>query len=252
MLSKILSGQCSVLIFVLLISTISQAQDDWSWPEKTENIQVLPKEWPGKRLQPVMTGFTRALGVRCSYCHVGEEGEPLSTYDFASDENPNKDRAREMLRMLGSINEHLDYIEISGDQPVNMWCHTCHRGRARPMTLSEEMGEAYRVNGSEAALIRYNELKENYYGKGVFNFESENELNNFGYEILGEDDAKGAISVFELNTKKFPESGNVWDSLAEAYMKAGDNVLAEKYYKKSLELNPGNQNAQDMLEKLKE
>ena len=34
----------------------------------------------------VMPGFTRALGVRCSYCHVGEEGESLSTYDFASDD----------------------------------------------------------------------------------------------------------------------------------------------------------------------
>ncbi len=52
-----------------------------------------------------MKGFTRALGVRCSHCHVG--GNPLSTYDFASDENPNKGRAREMLRMLNSINEHL-------------------------------------------------------------------------------------------------------------------------------------------------
>jgi hypothetical protein len=30
-------------------------------------------------------------------CHEGEEGKPPCTCDFASDENPNKDRAREML-----------------------------------------------------------------------------------------------------------------------------------------------------------
>ncbi|MCH8836510.1 MAG: hypothetical protein IIA60_01780 [Candidatus Marinimicrobia bacterium] len=71
-----------------------QAQDQWSWPEKPENIQVLSKDWPGSRLRPVMTGFTRALGVGCAHCHVGEAGKPLSTYDFPSDANPNKDRAR--------------------------------------------------------------------------------------------------------------------------------------------------------------
>jgi len=238
-------------LITVVLALPSQAQDRWSWPEKPENIQVLPKNWPGSRLAPVMQGFSNALGVRCSHCHVGEEGKPLSTYDFASDDNPNKGTTREMMRMLGSINEHLDYIEVTGDQPVNMWCHTCHRGRARPMTLAEEMGEAYRADGSDAAVTRYKELKENFYGKGVFNFENENALNDFGYEILEKDDAQGAIKVFALNTEKYPESGNVWDSLAEAYMKAGENAMAEKYYKKSLELDPENQNARDMLDKLK-
>ena len=46
-----------------------RAQDTWTWPEKPKNLQVLPKDWPGSRLRPVMVGFTRALGVRCSYCH---------------------------------------------------------------------------------------------------------------------------------------------------------------------------------------
>lgn len=126
------------LSFFLVVCVASAwGQDAWSWPEKPKNLQVLPKDWPGTRLRPVMIGFTQALGVRCSYCHKGEEGEPLSSYDFASDENPNKNRAREMLRMLKDINAHLNNIEPSGDTRVNMWCHTCHRGRARPMTLEE-------------------------------------------------------------------------------------------------------------------
>ena len=53
-------------------------------------------------------------------CHKGEEGKPLSTYDFASDDNPNKNRAREMYRMLGDISDHLKKIEPSGDKRVNM------------------------------------------------------------------------------------------------------------------------------------
>jgi hypothetical protein len=150
----------------LLLNSPAQAQEQWSWPEKPANIQVLPKEWPGSRLRPVMMGFTRALGVRCTHCHVGEEGKPLSAYDFASDANANKNRAREMLRMLGSINEHLKNIEPSGDKRVNMWCHTCHSGRPRPMTLEEEMGEKHRMKGLETAFAHYRELKKKYYGRG--------------------------------------------------------------------------------------
>lgn len=144
-MSRFLRAFCAIAPLAVFFALPSRAQDQW-WPEKPKNLQVLNKDWPGSRLSPVMRGFTRALGVRCSYCHTGEEGKSLNTYDFASDENPNKNRAREMLRMLGSVNDHLNKIEPSGDKRVNMWCHTCHRGCPRPMTLEEELGEQYRMN----------------------------------------------------------------------------------------------------------
>lgn len=237
------------LTFFSILS--SHAQDSWSWPESPKNIQVLPKDWPGKRLQPVMIGFTRALGVRCSYCHKGEEGKPLSTYDFASDENPNKDRAREMLRMLGDISDHLEKIQPSGDKRVNMWCHTCHHGRPRPMTLEEELAEQYRIKGLPAALDDYGELKKKFYGRSAYDF-GEGSLNAFGYTVLQNKDATGAIQVFKLNAASFPESANVWDSLAEAYMKANDPKNAQLNYEKALTLDPNNRNAKEMLKKLQE
>ena len=80
----------------------------------------------------------------------------------------------------------------------------------------------------------------------------ENALNGFGYTVLRNNDAAGAIRVFTLNAETFPTSANVWDSLAEAYMTAGDKGLAETYYQKSLELDPNNENAKAMLKKLKE
>lgn len=197
-----------------------------------------------------MIGFTRALGVRCSYCHKGEEGKPLSTYDFASDENPNKNRAREMIRMLESIDDHLKKIQPSGAQRVNMWCHTCHRGRPRPTTLEEELAEQYRIKGVESALDYYAELKQKYFGRGPYDF-GEDALNSFGYEVL-KNDAAGAIQVFRLNAAQFPQSGNVWDSLAEGYMKSGNLKKAEEYYQKALARDANDQNAKDMLQKLKE
>lgn len=138
----------------------------------------------------------------------------------------------------------------TGDKRVNMWCHTCHRGRPRPMTLAEEMGETYRLSGRQAALDHYVSLRKNYYGTGAYKF-GESALNGFGYEVLQDGDVPGAIAVFELNAKEYPKSANVWDSLAEGYLKSGNLAKAKKYYKKSLKLNPDNQNARNMLAEIK-
>jgi tetratricopeptide (TPR) repeat protein len=229
----------------------SWAQNQWSWPEKGKNLKVLPKDISKEHLRDTMHGFTRALGVRCAYCHEGEAGKPLSTYDFTSDKNPNKDRAREMMRMLGDIHDHLKKIQPSGDRAVRVTCYTCHHGRPRPMTLSAELTESFRKNGVDGALSTYDELHKNYYGKGVYDFDSEEALNVLGYTVLGTKDYEGAIRVFKMNAEKFPDSGNVWDSLAEAYMKSGDMKQAEEYYERSLKLEPRNRNAAEMLKKIK-
>ena len=240
-----------VLLAVTALAGPATAQEDWRWPEKGKNFQVFPKDFPAQKLAAVMKGFTRALGVRCPYCHVGQEGKPLSTFDFASDENPNKNRAREMYRMLGDINAHLKKIEPSADKRVNMWCNTCHQGRPRPATLEEELGVAYRKSGVSAAIARYHELRERYYGKGGYNF-GETSLNAFGYELLELKDNEGALAVWHLNAAQFPQSGNVWESLAEGYMAAGKKTLAEIYYRKALELDPENDDALQKLRKLTE
>jgi tetratricopeptide (TPR) repeat protein len=239
-----------VALGVFAAAALVRAQE-WTWPEKPVNLKVLSKEFTGKRLAPIMKGFTRSLGVRCTYCHVGEEGKPLSTYDFASDQNPNKDRAREMYRMLGDVSDHLKKISPSGDKRVNMWCHTCHQGRPRPTTLEEELGEAYRRSGVTSALARYRELRERYYGRGAYDF-GEGSLNAFGHELLEKGDADGAIAVLRLNTSQFPQSGSVWASLAEGYLAAAQKTLAQIYYRKSLEVDPQNSDALAKLRKLEE
>ncbi len=119
------------------------------------------------------------------------------------------------------------------------------------MTLEEELGAAYRRSGIAAVLARYRELRERYYGRGGYDF-GERSLNAFGYELLGEGDHEGAIAVFRLNTSQFPQSGNVWDSLAEGYLTAGKNELAEIYYRKAVEVDPQNDNALKKLRELEE
>ena len=76
-------------------------------------------------------------------------------------------------------------------------------------------------------------------------------LNNKGYELLSQNHIDKAIEVFTMNTLSFPKSANAFDSLGEAFMTKGEKQPAIKNYEKSLELNPNNGNAKDMLQELK-
>ena len=67
---------------------------------------------------------------------------------------------------------------------------------------------------------------------------SETDLNNYGYQLLGNKEYQKAIAALKINTERHPESPNAWDSLGEAYALAGDKQNAIANFKKSLSLNP--------------
>ena len=73
-----------------------------------------------------------------------------------------------------------------------------------------------------------------------------------GYTYMNAQAFQSAVAIFELNTRMFPNSGNVWDSLGEGYMNSGETELAIINYEKSLEIDPGNTNAVTMLKRLRE
>ncbi|MGB2632484.1 MAG: hypothetical protein WAM58_00980 [Candidatus Acidiferrum sp.] len=79
---------------------------------------------------------------------------------------------------------------------------------------------------------------------------SENSINSAGYQLFAAKKLQDSIRIFQLNVELHPLSWNVYDSLGEAYMNDGEKVLAIQNYKKSLELNPKNSNATEMLKKL--
>jgi tetratricopeptide (TPR) repeat protein len=106
--------------------------------------------------------------------------------------------------------------------------------------------ELYDKDSGEAEKKVYSSL-ETVLNKNLI---GEPDINILGYEFLGKQKVALAITVFKFNTEKFPESSNVWDSLGEAYMNNGDKELAISNYKKSLELNPDNENAKQMIEKM--
>lgn len=71
-----------------------------------------------------------------------------------------------------------------------------------------------------------------------------------GYQLVHANKFKEAIRIFRLNVEAYPQSSNVYDSLAEAYMDDGDKSQAIANYQESLQRNPKNRNAVQILHKL--
>ena len=104
-----------------------------------------------------------------------------------------------------------------------------------------------RERGYEHAVEVFNELKK----KDPAFQPREQDLNDWAYRMLnGGGKPKEALEIFKLNVVLYPNSANVYDSVAEAYAANGQRDLAIKNYKRSLELDPQNTNAVQQLKKL--
>jgi tetratricopeptide (TPR) repeat protein len=79
----------------------------------------------------------------------------------------------------------------------------------------------------------------------------EDQLNSLGYQLLSGAKVDLALEVFCMNAEEHPESGKAWYSLAEAYRIDGQIQNAIQYYEKSLDIDPGNQNAVKKLQELR-
>lgn len=79
---------------------------------------------------------------------------------------------------------------------------------------------------------------------------SESGMNDWGYALFRAGRAKEAIAIFSLGVTIYPESGNLFDSLAEIEELGGEKKLAIQHYRRSLELDPGNGNAVRHLKQL--
>ena len=78
----------------------------------------------------------------------------------------------------------------------------------------------------------------------------EEDVNAWGYRLIGEGRQKEALEIFKLNVHLFPQSANFYDSLADAYDGLGNRDLSLRNYRRSLELNPHNSNAAEHIKAL--
>ena len=238
-----------LLALAISVATTHSAQAQFP-PQKLQNLKIFPKDIPVRALLDTMGSFTRALGVRCSYCHVGEERQPLSTYDFASDEKPTKNKAREMLRMVGAINgEYLTKLASRRTPPVNVACMTCHRGISVPRPIQQVVLTAYDSVGADSAIAAYRALRERYYGRASYDF-GEVPLADVGAALRARGKTADAVRFYALDTELNPTSGFAFRELGQTQLSLGDRASAIRSFQKALSINPNDRFSKGMLDSL--
>ena len=92
---------------------------------REKNVKLLG-DLPVSQFIPVMNYFASSLGRRCNFCHVNNNGQ----WDYASDAKPEKNTAREMIKLVLDTNKTLQGLKLD---PIA--CYTCHRGRSNPQSV---------------------------------------------------------------------------------------------------------------------
>jgi len=213
------------------------------------NLQVLPEDISAVELGATMKSFSFATGYRCSDCHLGEEGQPLTDYDFASDEKELKQTARRMLKMLRDINSN--HLEFRGEQRIEVQCMTCHRGVSKPLMTADVLTAAAEEGGPEGLSSSYRELRGRYYGTHSYDF-SDFTLGSFAQSLAQGGKTAEAKAMLDLILEDNPDSFNAVFMYGELSATEGDTEAAVKHYTRAMELNPRAQPfIQGKLEQLK-
>ena len=203
-------------------------------PDSFKNLKVLPKNISQRALIDTMRGFALALGVRCVFCHVGKEGQPLDSVNFRSDDKRTKRAARVMMHMVMHINEeHLLDVPDRPKPVVVVRCATCHRGVSRPRLLDDDLALTLADSGLDATLRRYRALRDQYYGSGAYDFR-EIVVNQLARAEATAGRPDNAIGLLKLNAEFNPNSAQIPFLLGETYLQKGDTATALADYKDAL------------------
>jgi len=202
---------------------------------KAEIEQYLPAHWNGGLSYE---GFVaRHDYVESLYAGVAKTMQAGGTItDMMTDFNLEK-KFPELAGSPGFTRDFVHYGSIAA-----LWAD-----ETGAVSASNALGTLIEEKGLELAVAEISKAHQKKSDKYYF---LEGEFNGLGYRYLGEDKLEEAVAVFKLNVQMNPESWNTYDSLAEAYMKSGENTLAVRNYEKSIEMNPENENGIRMLEEI--
>jgi hypothetical protein len=210
------------------------------------NVQVFPKTTPVIQVVGAMRNFAGGLGVRCQFCHVGEEGMPLERFDFASDEKRTKLVARQMMRMLQEINRRLDTIPGRTTSGLEVSCATCHRGVSRPVPLNILIADAAIATGADSAIRAYRALRQRYYGRDAYDF-SEFSLNSAALRVGRASRYEDAFALLRLNEEIFPASSSTHLFRGNINLLRGDTTAAVVAFREAIRRDSTNMEARGRL-----
>ena len=234
------------LLVLLAFPAVAPAQNRFP-PDSLVNIKVLPHTLRPREVIDLMRGYTNALGVRCPFCHVGEEGKPLNTFDFAADDRRNKLVARDMIRMVQNINsETLGRLPERPDSSLRVTCQTCHRGVSRPVPLDQIVVQVVRSSGVDSASRAYKTLRERYYGSDAYDF-SERTLVRAAMTLSQAREFEPALALLALDNEFFPKGAELMIATGDVQRAKGDSASAVRSYREALTREPQHPGARQRL-----
>jgi hypothetical protein len=215
-------------------------------PDSLVNTQVIPRTTPVINVIGTMRNFAGELGVRCQFCHVGREGQPLEQFDFASDEKRNKNVARQMMRMLADVNRRLDTIPERGRPNVVATCATCHRGVSRPAPLELILQEAATTVDADSAIRAYRALRARYYGRAAYDF-GESTVNSAAFRTARAGKPDAALDLLKLSEELFPRLSSTAVFEGNILLMKGDSTAAATAFREAIRRDSSNAEARGRL-----
>ena len=232
---------------MLIVAQLSQAQPAGKFPpDSLVNTRVIPRSTPVSQVTGMMRNFAAELGVRCQYCHAGEEGLPLERFDFASDEKRTKLVAREMMRMVQDVNRRLDSLPGRGANGLQVTCVTCHRGVSRPVPLYTVLVDAATASGADSAIRAYRALRQRYYGRDSYDF-GESSLNIAAFRTGRAGKVDDALKLLSLNEEMFPGSSGMYVFRGNILLMRADTSAAAAAFREALRRDSTNAEARGRL-----
>ena len=231
-------------------SMYSTVEDLYKWDQALYTTTLLPKKYMTLYFKPYITAFGSAdyaYGWAVGYSKIGTSTDSIYTIGHGggiNGFNTNISRATSNKSLIVLLNN-------TGGAPLDNMTKAIRgiiRGKDYDMpkkSVADAVMAVIEDKGVDAGIAYYNTIKDD----ETYSL-SEREMNAIGYQLMGADKVAEASKVFQLITEEFPTSSNAYDSLGESLMKLGKNDLAIKNYRKSVVLNPNNQNGLDFLKKL--
>lgn len=231
-------------------SLYSTVEDLYKWDQALYSNKMLSKAYMDLYFKPQVKAYGNydyAYGWSVGYDKVGSSKDSIYTISHGGGING----FNTIISRATSDQSLVVLLNNTGGAPLNQMTQSIRailKGKSYELPKKSGAYEVLSViqnDGIEAGEALYKKIKDD----ETYDF-NENQMNEIGYLLLGDDKTAEALAVFKWNMEAYPDSFNTYDSFAEASMKAGNKEDAIKYYKKSVEVNPGNQNGIDKLKEM--
>ena len=231
-------------------SMYSTVEDLYIWDQALYTNKLLSKEYMELYFKPQMKAYGSydyAYGWTVGNDAIGNSKDSIYTIGHGGGING----FNTIISRSPSDKSVVLLLNNTGGAPLNQMTQSIRgilKGKTYDLPKKSVAFDVIGVidtQGIEAGAARYHKIKKD----KAYDL-NENEMNQIGYQLMRKEKFEDALEVFKWNTEAFPKSFNTYDSYAEAFMELGQKEQAIKYYKKSVEMNPGNNNGIDMLKKL--